>query len=394
MTALMLASGQSIHSQRVLKWLLQANCGVVFCDGVNPLPAGAAGYRFIPYPRTPGERYFRRLLSNRLSNALVDRFVVEKLRRLWPTLKADLAHVHFVDRRAHHCVLAGIRPLVLTVWGSDINRHFKVGADQEYRAVTGRALAAADLVITDTEELSEKCRVLAGREIATELLPLGIDTRAFGANYDEAAKELRKKLDVPEDGKILLSIRAFSVMYQHHVILEAFTRALPRLAGNAYLVFKIYNRGFYAEADEYERRLRRRADELGITARVRWMEQVPHEELPVVYALSTAVISYPTMDGFPVTFMEAAASGRPVISVRLPAYAGTFAEKHFTMLEPGNNDDLTAAIVQVLNEAPSARADQISAERRAVEQDYDERVSAERLMEIYRRVIGHGGRRG
>lgn len=394
MTALMLASGQSIHSQRVLKWLLQDNCDVIFCDGINPLPAGTANYRFIPYPRTPGERYFRHLLSNNMSNALVDRVTVNKLRGLWPTLKADLAHVHFVDRRAHHCVLAGIRPLVLTVWGSDINRHFKTGADEEYRTVTGRALAAADLVITDTEELSEKCCVLAGRQISTELLPLGIDTRAFSKDYGEAISALRKKLNVPDDGKILLSIRAFSEIYQHHVILETFARALPCLTGTAYLVFKIYNRGYYAEADEYERRLKQRADELGIASRVRWMEQVPHEELPVVYALSTAVISYPTMDGFPVTFMEAAASSRPVISVRLPAYAGTFAEKYFTMLEPGNTDDLTSAIVQVLNEAPSAREENISAARQIVAREYDERVSAARLMEIYRRVASQGGRHG
>ena len=64
------------------------------------------------------------------------------------------------------------------------------------------------------------------------------------------------------------------------------------------------------------------------------MEEVPFAQLPEIYALADVIINYPSMDTLPVTFMEAAACERPVVTSRLPSYMGTFAERYFLMVEP------------------------------------------------------------
>jgi len=114
---------------------------------------------------------------------------------------------------------------------------------------------------------------------------------------------------------VLLSIRGLMPTYGHHLILEAFAQARPRLNATSILVFKTL-----AAVKEYEAQLHRRAEELGVDQWVRWLADVPFAQMPAVYALADLIVNYPAMDAFPVTFMEAAACGRPVITCRLPSY--------------------------------------------------------------------------
>jgi glycosyltransferase involved in cell wall biosynthesis len=89
------------------------------------------------------------------------------------------------------------------------------------------------------------------------------------------------------------------------------------------------------------------------------------------------------MDTLPVTFLEAAACERPVVSALLPSYAGTFAERAFRMVPPGDVGELARALVEELEAPASARAAVLAEARRAVEREYDESIYARRLLEIY-----------
>jgi glycosyltransferase involved in cell wall biosynthesis len=90
---------------------------------------------------------------------------------------------------------------------------------------------------------------------------------------------------------------------------------------------KLYNADNYGEAGELTSRIRARIAALRLVADVRWLSDVPVSELPALYGASDAIINFPAMDGFPVTFMEAAACDCPVISADLPAYAGPLAQQ-------------------------------------------------------------------
>jgi glycosyltransferase involved in cell wall biosynthesis len=94
------------------------------------------------------------------------------------------------------------------------------------------------------------------------------------------------------------------------------------------------------------------------------------------------------MDGFPVTFLEAAACKRPVITVALPAYLGTFAENAFRLVLPNDVAGLAAAIAAHADGAASAR--QLDEVRGLVEREYDESVSASRLLAHYEELARHG----
>lgn len=376
MRILMLAPAISIHSLRPLNWLLESGHEVIFMDFKNPYPEGRERYYYVPYPYGEGME----ILTLEHSHA-DELLVIQKLRDIYYQFKPDVVHVHWIDHRAYQCVKAGLRPLVFSVWGSDINEHFKPDFNPKVaRHLIGETLRGADLLIIDAPEMAQKCAYLAGQEVRTVLLHLGINTKFFRPGDHEANVRWRHKLSIPTDAVVFLSARALQPFYNHHFILHAFYLAKPHFLNPAILVFKIYN---YHDHQEYEMELRRRSIDMGIDQWVRWINQVPHEQLPEVYAFADIILNDPPMDSFPITFLEAAACEKPVITCRLPSYAGTFAERCFRTFELNDINGLVNAMINMVNEPSSRKTDLLFEARRIVVQEYDESLYIKKLLEIY-----------
>jgi len=391
-TTLMIAPGGDTHSLRPLNWLLERGCRVVFSDRTDPLPEGREGYSFVPFPYPRGGRIFPKLFGKNLGDRLFGlsaRTTVIRLAALRRRIRPSVTHVHWVDDRAYYCAKAGLRPLVLTVWGSDINNHFLPDANGAARKRIGETLASADLILIDSADLHEKCIALAGRNVPTEVIIHGVNTDLFRPGYEAAAEEWRCRLSIPPAAAVLLSIRKWTSLYRHESILEAFARALPRLNSEAYLVFKIV-KGNSMHGALYEKQLRDLTVKLGLCEMVRWMDEVPFDALPAVYSFADVILSYPSMDAFPVTFFEAAACECPVISCMLPAYSGTFAEEYFQMVSPDEPSELSDAIVKFVNEKRTASRDRLPELRRIVCQHYDERIVSGKLIDLYLQFLSPG----
>jgi glycosyltransferase involved in cell wall biosynthesis len=385
MRILMLAPGSWIHSKRIVNCLLESSNEITFVDGENPYPEGRAGFKFLTYPRT-GSRIYRNLIGRNRATKVAEALITAQFRRLSKRGRPDIVHVCWLDTRAFLCVKAGLKPLVLSVWGSDLNSLFLPNAHPAEVERAKHVLAAADVTVVDAPDMHEKCSAIAGRKVRTRELHMGADTRMFTPN-GHVSGELRQKLAIPAGAKVLVSIRAMSAKYGHHVILEAFAQSLKRLNTNAILIFKEYNPN--PGEPLYVSELRSLAERLGVDKLIRWMGELPLKQMPELYALSDGIISFPAMDAFPVTFVEAAACERTVIAGKLPSYLGTFAEKYFRMVEPGNIEMLSAAIVKLINEAAPEREErlaQLKELRLLVSRDYDERVFSRRLLDLYQEV--------
>jgi glycosyltransferase involved in cell wall biosynthesis len=100
----------------------------------------------------------------------------------------------------------------------------------------------------------------------------------------------------------------------------------------------------------YTPTLQTQARELGIAERVRFLEYVAYDELPVLLNRAIAMVFPSLWEGFGFPILEAMACGTPVITSNLasmPEVAGDAA----ILIDPYNTAELSAAMQQVVGDA-------------------------------------------
>jgi glycosyltransferase involved in cell wall biosynthesis len=387
MKILLFAPGVSIHSKRYLQSLLDEGCQVVFVDTHNPIPEGRKGYKFFFYGTLRGRRLLSKIIGINLSRLIYESnwLSISQLYLLWKLVKPDIVHVHYVDYRAISCVKAGLKPLVLTVWGSDVNYHFLADANTGYKLLVGKALAKADLVIVDAPDMVEKVSTLAGSKVRIEVITMGVDINAFKPGYKEQRLAWRKTLSIPENAMVLLSPRGWNRHYRHEIILQAYVIARERMGVESYLVFKKFSSS--PDFDKYQEELLVQAEQLGVKPWVRLLPEVEFTNMPEIYAMADIIINYPDVDAFPVTFLEAAACERPVVSGLLPSYNNTFAEKFFKLVNPSDIKSLAQGILDVSGEDQSGQSKRMAEARKLIIKEFDESLSIHRIVDLYKEII-------
>ncbi len=379
MHVLMLAPGLAFHSKKLATWFLQAGCQVTFLDYTDPELPKASGYRYIRYKKACLAR-----VPFAESRWLEPCLQAWKMRRICEKIRPDVVHVSWVDERAYYLALGGIRPLILNWWGSDINDvDWESAGNLYYRKRIAHALRRADLVTADARDIMEKSRQIAGQDIKHAMFYYGINMARFKPGYETDRLQLRRKLNIPPDAKVFLNCRRLLRSLGTDTILNAFSSLVRRRrSDNVVLILKRIR----ASDDAYVASLERKIDNLGIHAKVRWVDELSYDTLPAQYALADAVLNCPEKDGLPVSLFEAAACRRPVICTNLPAYREVF-ENCFVFVSPSAEEEVVAAMETVLHQGDTGLQEKLDAAYQATLRFGNEVRNMQDLLEHCRRLV-------
>jgi|SRR5581483_1829817 len=376
---LFLAPGSWVHGQRALRAALMADFDTVFVDSYDPGMRDTQGYRFVKLPRS-GYSLYRKVLPSSAATQIKDSFLFWWFKNLWQQVAPDLVHVCWIDYRAAFCSRAGMTPLILSCWGSDISFQTGPQVDHEWRMFVKEALAGAALTIVDGPGMAACCEMLTGRHVPSEMLHLGVDTDRFCGGLTSERRSMRARLGIAHDAVLLSSMRAMSGLYNHELILQAFAQAIPKFRRPAYLLFKSYNAhlGFFEQ-------LQQKAQELGIRDRVKFVDRLAEAQLPALYAATDIVINFPQFDSFPVTLLEAGACECAVICSSLESYIGVLPDDNITWVPANDPAELAAAVAEETN--ASKRPLSFPKVREAIIECFSEKRYQQRLAHIYRSLI-------
>ncbi|HVQ45015.1 MAG TPA: glycosyltransferase family 1 protein [Candidatus Saccharimonadia bacterium] len=137
--------------------------------------------------------------------------------------------------------------------------------------------------------------------------------------------------------------------------------------------------------DEFTSELERRAAELGVGERVRFVGFVSDGELVALYRAAAAYVNPSLSEGFGLQGLEAMTQGLPVVAARatcLPEVYGEAAE-YFDPREPA---DQAAALARVLDDA--ALAERLRTAGRARVRQFSWRRMAEQTLAVYQAASG------
>jgi glycosyltransferase involved in cell wall biosynthesis len=235
------------------------------------------------------------------------------------------------------------------------------------------SIGAASHAITVNDALRDR---LVGLGVPPDRVGVVPNAPSLG-RFDPAAHPART---FAEDGVVrLVYAGAITPVYELDVVVDALARiadARPDLG----LVLDVYGRG------DSLPRIVEQVERLGLTEQVSFHGRIPLDDVPAAIARADIGVAPTRRDAFTdvslsTKIFEYAAMGKAAVCSRLPLVDRTFAPGTVERYEPGDPDDLAAAILRVVDD-PAARDVGIARTRELVEQR-----SWEREAVHYRSIV-------
>lgn len=187
------------------------------------------------------------------------------------------------------------RPLVITARGSDITQWPDFAGP---RRMIRWAAREASAIVTVCTALKLRLIALGADATRIEVLRNGVDLAGF-TPIDPASA--RQRLALSAGGRVIASVGHLIPRKGHDLVIEALA-ALP----DATLLI--------AGSGPDAASLAALASTLGVTDRVRFLGQLQHGQLPLVYSASDALVLASSNEGWANVLLEAMACGTPVVA--------------------------------------------------------------------------------
>jgi phosphatidylinositol alpha-1,6-mannosyltransferase len=223
------------------------------------------------------------------------------------------------------------------------------------RRVAAGLLDAASVIVANSHWTRDLCLSVLGElgvslaEDRVRVVPLGTDPEFFRMGIDTGA--VREKYGLGA-GTWLLTVAPLAASKGIDTVLQALATGNGEPADLRYVV--VGTGGELAS-------LKALAKKLGVTQRVRFLTDVPDADLPALYNLATAYVGLSRqtgldVEGFGISFAEAAACGLPVIGARSGGIPDVVADGETGLLVNADKpDEVVAAIGRLLKDGKLAR---------------------------------------
>ncbi|WEG12632.1 glycosyltransferase [Pullulanibacillus sp. KACC 23026] len=284
-------------------------------------------------------------------------------------LEPDLIHAHFAmpsGGAARHVADELFRPWLLTLHGSDVNVY------PSYSRLSKRAfiksVQSADTVLAVGGTLRDRTKDMTDRE--SLVLPIGIDLGRFHP-ANETKQDLRKKLGLPSDKKIIVFVGRLTAAKGIHELIET----LDFLPDEVAVV--MVGEGPLKEKGTQHPEIDKRLFLPG---------QVENETIRDYIQASDVFVLPSYTEGMPTVIIEALALKCPVICTKVGGVPELFGPYQDLLIDSKSVSGLVKQIKGVLFEDVYTEVI-IEALYRKVQTHYNVETNAAELVRIYKKLM-------
>lgn len=364
MKLMLLAAANVIHTQRWVEALHARGVQLVLvtqhADGPWRPPSGVRSVR-LPHAGAAG--YFLN---------------VPALRRLLRAERPDLLNVHYASGYGTTAALAGFRPWLLSVWGSDV---YDFPYESRFKGwLLRRNLRRADALASTSEAMARQVRRLIGASSEVAVTPFGVDTGRFTPQA------------LPHEGIVIGTVKTLAPKYGIDLLLRAFARLAGSDAARQVPGLSLVIVG----GGEQRAALEALAAESGIARHVQFVGPVPHADVPQwlnrfdIYVAASRLDS----ESFGVAVLEASACGLPVVVSDAGGLPEVVVDEVTGLVVPREDVAALAGALGRLVASATLRRRLGEAGRERVLACYEWQGSVDRMLRCFDDVIArHAGRR-
>jgi len=267
------------------------------------------------------------------------------------------------------------KPFILTQHNTfiDYNNIFNYIEKGNDLTVGKETLKQADKIITVSNATKEYVLSLGANPNKIKVLHNGVDLKRFKP-LPTVKAEMRKKLGIPKDAKVVLTVRRLVYKNGVDTLIDAANLAVKKKPN---LVFIIAGKGPDMTS------VQNQIEQLGLEKNIKLTGFVADKDLHLYYNTADLfVLPSKSGEGLPLVALEAMACGLPVIATNVGGI-NEIMIKNFGKLVPANNPEaLTDAIIEfadINNNTEELRA--------IVEAQYSWDKNVDKLIEIYEELI-------
>lgn len=358
-----LAAADSIHSYRWIRFFAERGHEVHWLSltpADRDVPTGVRFYQI--GGSAPGR-------LGLLSAALRIRHVVRGI-------DPELLHAHYVGSYGLLGLLAGVRPFVVTAWGSDV---LFAGRAPIRGPIVRRVLMRADLITCDAYHMVEAMRRLGTDTSKVRVLPFGLETDRFCPGPADSGYLARW---AAQGRPVVISLRNLESVYDIGTLIDA----VPIVAAS-YPEVRVVVAGSGSNASL----LRERAAALRLEKNVTFIGRYENADLPRMLRTAQVYVSTSLSDaGLAASTAEAMSCGLAVVTTDIGENREWVRDGETGFLiQPGDSRALAARIVRLLGD-PSLR-EAMGGEARQMIVTRDDYVSQmEKIDRYYADLIAGG----
>jgi L-malate glycosyltransferase len=222
------------------------------------------------------------------------------IRRLIRKIKPDIIHAHQFGAHALYAWFAGVSPLVISAWGSDVL--VKPKRSPFIRWLVKFLISKAALITSDSAQVTSELIAYGAKPEQILTFLFGIDRRL----YEKLARTAKS-----QECLIICSPRLHEPLYNIKEIIKAFQQVsseFPKIE-----LWLLGNGSLTAELQQY-------VAQNQLAAGIRFWGRVSPSDFSQRLAESDLVVSIPSSDGTPVSMLEGMAAGCLPILSDLPVY--------------------------------------------------------------------------
>jgi glycosyltransferase involved in cell wall biosynthesis len=333
----------------------------------------------IPVRRVPVNRH------NRWSSLAASAGLLRELVSLVPAV--DVVHIQGYSTKN---ILA---TAVAKVTGRPVMVHLQTSLHDEPETVRRLgslawwAFSSADYYLSVSRGLAQKYLAAGLPADRIREVPNGVDAVRFSPASLAERVELRQRLDLPADGKVVLFVGVVSPDKQPHILLDAWIRTQrdPALASTLVLVGAT-DPTLFELGGRLIDQLRATAAASGFGDRVVFVP--PTNQIQDYFRAADMYVMPSKREGMPIALLEAMACGLPCVASRLPGATDTMVDDGVNgrLAEPGDIDGFAAAIGGLLAD-PATASRMGAAARRTVEDRYTMERVADMWLDAYQHVL-------
>lgn len=292
------------------------------------------------------------------------------LRKLLAHIKPDLLNAHYATGYGLLARLCGFKPLLLSVWGSDVY-------DFPAKSVLHRAFLKGNLKSATAVASTSRCM---GRKTAETfaheqifITPFGVDEQVFAP----------KRLERGVPSVVIGTVKTLKDKYGIDTLIEAFALVCAQVGNTIRLTLEITGGGPDLP------KLQSLAQRLGVDEQVIFHGQLPHARVPEMLNRLDVYVALSRLDSesFGVAILEASACEKPVVVSDADGPAEVTLDGETGFIVPKNNAKAAAQAILKLVRDPALRWCMGEAGRAHVLEHYTWEKSINIMLEAYHSTI-------